>query len=84
MALSFKLKTTLMVSSINRQLSAISEKDEPVLPSENITISSGGKPVVSDEAPSQRVYAPPTSQILPPEQSTIVGNVPTTPTITLV
>ena len=38
MALSFKLKTTLMVPSINRQLSAISEKDELVLPFENIII----------------------------------------------
>ena len=82
MTLSFKLKTTLMVPSVNRQISAISEKDEQVLPSENISTSNGGKPVVSDEAPSQTVYAPPTSQILPPEQSTIVGNVPTTPTIT--
>ena len=84
MALSFKLKTTLMVPSINRQLSVISEKDEQVLPSDNITTSSGGKPVVSDEAPSQKVYGPPTFQLLPPEQSTIVSTVPATPTKTQV
>ena len=84
MALSFKLKTTLMVPSINRQLSVISEKDEQVLPSENITTSSGGKLVVSDEAPSQTVYVPTTFQLLPPKQSTIVSTVPTTPTITQV
>ena len=84
MALSFKLKTTLIVPSINRQLSVISEKDEQVLPSENISTSSGGKPVVSNEAPSQTVYAPPTFQHLPPKQSTIVGTVPTTPIITQV
>ena len=84
MALSFKLKTTLMVPSINHKLSAVSENDEQVLPSENITTSSGGKPVVSDEAPSQTVYAPPTFQLLPPKQSTIVSTVPATPTITQV
>ena len=84
MPLSFKLKTTLMVPSINHQLSAISEKDEQVLPSENITTSSGGKPVVSDEAPSQTVYALPTFQHLPPKQSTIVSTVPATPTKTQV
>ena len=84
MALSFKLKTTLMVSSISRQLSAISEKDEQVLPSENTTTSSGGKPVVSDEAPFQTVYASPTFQLLPPKQSTIVSTVPATPTKTQV
>ena len=84
MALSFKLKTTLMVPSINRQLSVISEKDEQVLPSENITTSSGGKLVVSDEAPSQTVYVPTTFQHLPPKQSTIVSTVPATPTKTQV
>ena len=73
-----------MVPSINRQPSVISEKDEQVLPSENISTSSGGKPVVSNEAPSQTVYAPPTFQHLPPKQSTIVGTVPTTPIITQV
>ena len=79
MALSFKL-----LPSINRQLSAISEKDEQVFPSENITTSSGGKPVVSDEVPSQTVYAPPTFQHLPPELSTIVSTVLTTSTVTQV
>ena len=75
-----------MVSSVVRQLSTISEKDEQVLPSENLPTTSheAVQPVVSDEAPSQTVYAPPTFQLPLPEQSTIVSTVPTTPTITQV
>ena len=71
-ALSFKLKTTLMVLSINHQLAAISKKDEQVLPSENITTSSGGKPVVSEKTP---VFASPKVQDHPPIKSTIVSTV---------
>ena len=72
-----------MVSSVVHQLSTISEKDEQVLPSENLPTTSGEavQTVVSDEAPYQMVYRPPTLKLLPPEQSTIVSTVPTTPTI---
>ena len=65
-----------MVSSVVHQLSVISEK-------ENLPNTSGEavQPVVSDEAPYQMVYPPPTSKLLPPEQSTIVSSVPTTLTI---
>ena len=72
-----------MVPSVVRQLSTLSEKDEQVLPSKNLPTTSGEavQPVVSDEAPYQMVYCPPTLKLLPPEQSTIVSTVPTTPTI---
>ena len=72
-----------MVSSVVRQLSTISEKDEQVLPFENLPATSGEavQPVGRDEAPYQMVYPPPTIKLHPPEQSTIVGTVPTTPTI---
>ena len=75
-----------MVSSVVRQLSTISEKDQQVLPSENLPTTSGEavQPVGRDEAPPQTVYGPPTFQVLLPEQSTIVSTVPTTPTITQV
>ena len=70
-----------MVSSVVRRLSTISEKGEQVLSSDNLptTLGEAVKPVASDETAYQMVYPPPTSKLLPPEQSTIA--VPTTPTI---